>query len=101
MQVSAESRQIPKTDSLANFAHDVKVKEKIVVGVQDRGEKFAGGVQVAEIGARVAVADGAGAGFVDGALVAYIFCVLDEQAALRSKQAAVARAARTARPPMA
>jgi hypothetical protein len=37
-----ESCQLPKRNRLANFAHDVKVKVEIVVGVQDCTENLVG-----------------------------------------------------------
>ena len=40
LEVSAESGEIPKLDSLPNFAHGVKVKVDVVVGVQDYRQKF-------------------------------------------------------------
>ena len=42
LKVRAELFELPKTDSLANFAHYVKVKVNVVVGVQDGGEEFSG-----------------------------------------------------------
>jgi hypothetical protein len=33
LKVRAELFEVPKTDSVANFAHDVKVKVDVVVGV--------------------------------------------------------------------
>ena len=40
LKVRAELFELPKTDSLANFAHYVKVKVDVVVGVQDDREEF-------------------------------------------------------------
>ena len=94
LKVRAELFELPKTDSVANFAHDVKVKVNVVVGVQNYREKFSRRIKVAEVGARVAAAHRASAGFVEGALVAYIFCIFYEQAALGSEQATVTGAAR-------
>src|SRR5277367_3294016 len=94
LKVSAELFELPKTDSVANFAHVVKVKVNVVVGVQNYREKFSGRVKVPQVCARIAPADGATAGFVDGTIVAYIFRVFYKQAPLRSEQATVAGAAR-------
>jgi hypothetical protein len=40
LKVRAELFELPKTDSLANFAHYVKVKVDVVVGVQNCRKKF-------------------------------------------------------------
>ena len=40
LKVRAELFELPKTDSLANFAHYVKVKVDVVVGVQNYREEF-------------------------------------------------------------
>jgi hypothetical protein len=44
LKVRAESFELPKTNSVANFAHDVKVKVQVVVGVQDRCQEFSSGI---------------------------------------------------------
>ena len=40
LKVRAELFELPKTDSLANFVHYVKVKVDVVVGVQNYREEF-------------------------------------------------------------
>src|SRR5271154_64588 len=40
LKVKAELIELPKTDSLANFAHYVKVKVDVVVGVQNDRQEF-------------------------------------------------------------
>src|ERR1700683_4626164 len=40
LKVRAELFELPKTDSVANFAHYVKVKVDVVVGVQNDREEF-------------------------------------------------------------
>ncbi len=40
LKVRAELFELPKTDSVANFAHYVKVKVDVVVGVQNYRKKF-------------------------------------------------------------
>src|SRR5271155_3528277 len=40
LKVRAELIELPKTDSLANFAHYVKVKVNVVVGVQNDRQEF-------------------------------------------------------------
>jgi hypothetical protein len=76
LKVRAELFELPKTDSLANFAHYVKVKVNVVVGVQDRSEEFSGGIEMAQVRARVAAAHGAAAGFVNRARVARVLRAL-------------------------
>ena len=51
LKVRAELFELPKTDSVANFAHVVKVKVNVVVGVQNYREKFSGRVKVPQVGA--------------------------------------------------
>ena len=46
LKFRAGSSKPSKTDSVANFAHDVKVKVNVVVGVKDGGEKFAGRIKM-------------------------------------------------------
>src|SRR5271154_956950 len=81
VQVRAESREIPKTDSLANFAHHVKVKVDVVVGVQDRAKQFIRKEKMAQIGARIAAANGAAAGLVDWPEILGVAGVFDQHAA--------------------
>ena len=94
LKVRAELFELPKTDSVANLAHDVKVKVNVVVGVQNNREEFSGRIKMAEVGARIAAANRAGARFVYGTFVTYIFCVFYQQPALRGEQTPVAGAAR-------
>src|SRR5271156_1885628 len=94
LKVRAELFELPKTDSVANFAHDVKVKIDIVGGVQDDREKFSRGVEMPEISARIPATHSATASFINWTFVANVFCVLDQQSALRCVQTTVAGAAR-------
>src|SRR5579864_2614403 len=94
LKVRAESFELSKTDSLPNLAHYVKVKVDVVMGVQDAHKRFASGIKVPQICTRVPAADGALTFFVYGPLIVCVPRVLDEQAALRSEQASMARAAR-------
>ena len=64
------------------------------MGVQDEREKFSGGIKMAQIGARIPAADGAAAIFINRARIFGVLRVANQHAALRSEEAAVARAAR-------
>jgi curli biogenesis system outer membrane secretion channel CsgG len=68
LKVRAESFELSKTDSLANFDHHVKVKVEVVVGVQDCREKFTSGIKMAQIGTGVSAANRALTFFVYGPL---------------------------------
>jgi len=73
--------------------HDSEVVGKIVNGVEGGGERFAGLHEVAEVGARVAAADGAGAGGVGRRLIFSELFVLDVEAAFAGEEKGVARGA--------
>src|SRR5271154_265340 len=92
VQVRAESREIPKTDSLANFAHHVKVKVDVVVGVQDGRKELAGGIKMPQIGTGIPLANGALAILIYGPGIVGIFCVPNEHTSIGRKKAAVPRA---------
>src|SRR5579872_1273427 len=72
LKVRAESFELSKTDSLPNFTHHVKVKVKIVMGVQDRRQKFSRGIKMPQVCTRVSPANRATAVFVDRARIARI-----------------------------
>ena len=74
------------TDTL----HDAEVVGEIVDGVERGGERLAGLHQMAQIGARVAAADGAGAGGIGRGLVLSKLLVLDVEAALAGEEQSVA-----------
>src|SRR5580658_1628207 len=82
LKIRAESFETSKTDSLANFPHDVKVKVEIVVGVQDGGKRFPGGIKVPQIGTGIPSANRASAGLVDRPLVFRKLRIADQQAPL-------------------
>lgn len=46
LKLRAESFQVPKSDSLSDLPHHVKVKVEIMVGVQDDREKFSRAVEM-------------------------------------------------------
>src|SRR5690348_10817708 len=51
-----EFPEVPKTDSLADFGHDVKVKVDVMEGVQSRAEDFVRHEKMPQIRARIAPA---------------------------------------------
>src|SRR5271170_6163698 len=59
LKVRAETFELPKTDSLPNFPHDVKVKVEVVVSVQDDRKEFSGGIEVPQVCTGIPPADGA------------------------------------------
>src|ERR1700739_4986162 len=94
LKVRAESFETPKTDSLPNLPHYVKVKVDVVVAVQDARERFTGGIKMPQICTRVSAANRSLTFFVYGLWVVCVARVFDEQAALRCEETAVAGAAR-------
>ena len=77
----------------ANALHDAEVVGEIVDGVERGGERLAGLNEMAQIGARVAAADGALAGGVGRGLILCILFVLDVEAALAGEEESVASGA--------
>ena len=82
LKVRAESFELSKTDSLANFAHHVKVKVEVVVGVQDGREEFSSGIKMPQIGTGVSPADGARAIFINRARIVCILRIPNQHAPL-------------------
>src|SRR5580658_1929516 len=93
LEVSAESSEIPKLDSLPNFAHGVKVKVDIVVGVQDRRQQLIRKIEVTQVSPRIPPANRARTGLIERPRIFGILRILDQQAPLRSEQASMPRAA--------
>src|SRR5215216_1322713 len=76
-----KSREFARPDSLPDAPHGVKEERKVVVREQDRGQHLARHVEVADVGAGVAAADGAAAGLVERSGVRGPARVLDVEAA--------------------
>src|ERR1700690_2117098 len=66
LKVRADSFELSKTDSLANFTHYVKVKVQVMVGVQDGREKLSSGIKMPQICTGVAGTNRALTIFVNG-----------------------------------
>src|ERR1700733_6756756 len=64
LKVRTEFLELPKTDSLANFTHDVKVKVEVVVGVQDRREKLPSGIKMPQVCTGIPLTNRAAAIFI-------------------------------------
>src|SRR5271154_959997 len=93
LEVSAESSEIPKLDSLPNFAHGVKVKVDVVVGVQDRRQQLIRKIEMPQVSPRISPANGASAGLIQRPRIFGILRILDQHAPLRSEQATMPCAA--------
>src|SRR5580698_6903242 len=94
LEVSAESSEIPKLDSLPNFAHGVKVKVDVVVGVQDRSQQLVRKIEMPQVSPRIAPANRARARLIKPSWILGILRVLYEHPPLRGEQATMPRAPR-------
>src|SRR6185437_12183667 len=73
-----EFPEVPKTDSLADFGHDVKVKVDVMEGVQSGAENFVRDEKVAQIRTRIAAARRTFAIRVERARIFRVARLLDE-----------------------
>jgi hypothetical protein len=77
----------------ADALHDAEIEREIVDGIERGGERLAGLHEVAQVGARVAPTDGAGAGGIGRILVFGVLFVFDVEAAFAGEEQGVARGA--------
>src|SRR5271165_1665046 len=86
-----KSSEFPRYYSLPHPAHGVKVIGQIVDGIQRLRQQFVRGIQVPQVGPRVAGANLTPAVGIEWAFVAGEARVLDGQAALGGKQKTMTR----------